>query len=111
LFYSPKIKHQPLKSNTSKQISRLEDLPNIGIHIASDLRSIGITSPDDLRQRVPLTVFNDLKETMARRHDPCVLYTLLSVAHFFDTSEALPWWKFTNVGKALLDKQNAKKDL
>ena len=97
-----------MKSNTAKPISRLEDLPNIGSHIATDLRAIGIVSPDDLRRRVPLTVFNDLRETMGRRHDPCVFYTLLSVQHFFDTSESLPWWRFTTAGKTQLHSQRVK---
>jgi len=99
-----------MKSNVPTQISRLEDLSNIGRHIANDLRAIGIASPADLRGRVPLKVFNDLKETMGRRHDPCVYYTLLSVEHFFDTSESLPWWRFTTAGKAQLKKQRTKKN-
>ena len=92
-----------MKSTAPKQYSSLEDLPNIGSHIAADLRAIGITSPADLRQRVPLAVFHNLKETMGRRHDPCVFYTLLAVEHFFATSEALPWWKFTATGKMQLN--------
>jgi len=100
-----------VKSKSPKQISRLEDLPNIGSHIANDLRAVGIFAPDDLRQRVPLTLFNDLKETMGHRHDPCVFYTLLSVEHFFHTSESLPWWRFTSAGKTQLAKHHAKKNL
>lgn len=99
-----------MKSNTSKQIFRLEDLPNIGTRIANDLRLIGINSPDDLRHRDPLVVYNNLKETMGPRHDPCVFYTLLSVAHFFDTLEHVSWWKFTAAGKAELNKQNAERN-
>jgi DNA transformation protein len=99
-----------MKSNALKQFSKLEDLPNIGRHIACDLRTIGITSPADLSRRVPLNVFNDLKKTMGRRHDPCVYYTLLSVEHFFATSESLPWWKFTTIGKAQLNQQRTKKN-
>jgi hypothetical protein len=95
----------PMKSHPSKQVPRLEDLPNIGRSIANDLRAIGITSPAELRKRAPLTVFNELKDTMGQRHDPCVLYTLLSVKHFFDTSESLPWWSFTKEGKNTLNKQ------
>ena len=95
-----------MKSPASKQISRLEDLPNIGRHIADDLRAIGITSPAVLRRRAPLTVFNDLKATMGRRHDPCVFYTLLSVKHFFDTAESLAWWRFTAEGKRTLNNQH-----
>lgn len=97
-----------MKSHAPKQISKLEDLPNIGSSIANDLRAIGIVSPADLRKRPPLTVFNNLKETMGRRHDPCVFYTLLSVAHFFDTSESLPWWRFTTPGKEQLNRQRTK---
>ncbi len=37
---------------------------------------------------------------MGHRHDPCVYYTRLSVKHFRDTGESLPWWKFTAKGKA-----------
>ena len=103
-------RNSSMKTKGPKPISRLEDLPNIGSHIANDLRAIGIASPVDLRRRVPLTVFNDLKETMGRRHDPCVYYTLLSVEHFFTTSEKLPWWRFTTTGKTHLNKQRAKKN-
>jgi DNA transformation protein len=97
-----------MKSYDSKQISRLEDLPNIGRSIANDLRAIGIKSPAELRKRAPLVVFDDLKDTMGRRHDPCVFYTLLSVKHFFDTSESLPWWRFTAQGRKTLTTQRKK---
>jgi hypothetical protein len=39
---------------------------------------------------------------MGHRHDPCVLYTLISVKHFLKSGEALPWWNFTAEGKNLL---------
>lgn len=87
-----------------ESVSRLEDLPNIGKSIANDLRAIGIKSPAELRKRVPKTVFDKLKEPMGLRHDPCVLYTLLSVKHYFDTAESLSWWHFTGEGKKILDR-------
>ena len=91
-----------------QNVSRLEDLPNVGKNIANDLRAIGINSPSELRRQIPLTVFNDLKKTMGHRHDPCVLYTLLSVEHFFATTESLPWWQFTAAGKKLLKQQGSE---
>jgi hypothetical protein len=94
-----------MKSHIPKQIFRLEDLPNVGQQIAKDLRAIGIGTPAQLRKRAPLAVFNKLKATMGRRHDPCVFYTLLSVKHFFESAESLPWWRFTNQGQAELNKQ------
>jgi DNA transformation protein len=85
--------------------SRLEDLPNIGASIARDLRAIGIASPAALRRKKPRQVFHDLEKTMGPRHDPCVFYTLLSVQHFFETAEPLPWWRFTAEGQAQLAQQ------
>ena len=87
---------------TDKERSRLEDLPNIGKAIAADLRSLGILSPEQLASLEPLTTYQALAAVMGKRLDPCVLYTLLAVAHFQKTGESLPWWHFTAQGKQLL---------
>jgi DNA transformation protein len=55
---------------------KLTDLPNIGKAIATDLESIGISSPDDFMGCNPLKIFSDLKQVMGHRHDPCVYYFL-----------------------------------
>jgi DNA transformation protein len=81
-------------------VKTLTDLPNIGKAIAADLMAIGIGSPADFKDQNSLKIFNDLQVVMGRRHDPCVYYTLLSVKHFMDTGESLPWWQFTAQGKA-----------
>ncbi len=85
-----------------KQGTRLEDLPNIGKSIAADLRGLGILSPEQLSERDPLETFDALARITGHRHDPCILYALLAVAHFQQTGEALPWWNFTVRGKELL---------
>ncbi|MES2506648.1 MAG: helix-hairpin-helix domain-containing protein [Verrucomicrobiota bacterium] len=96
----------PRKSKNSPgipgQVSRLEDLPNIGRKLAADLRRIGIAQPQDLVGRDPLAMFHELAPVMGHRHDPCVFYTLLAVRHFLQHSEALGWWKFTLEGKEIL---------
>lgn len=84
--------------------TRLEDLPNIGKSIANDLRGLGILTPQALARRSPLKVYLELGAPMAQRHDPCVFYTLLSVEHFFKSGERVPWWKFTDEGKRMLQK-------
>jgi DNA transformation protein len=86
---------------------RLEDLPNIGKAIAADLRLAGIHQPEQLEKLDPLDTYRALSKVMGHRLDPCVLYTLLSVQHFLKHEEVLPWWKFTERGKALL--QSTKK--
>jgi Pathogenicity locus len=85
-----------------KHLPQLEDLPNIGKAIAADLRRIGINQPEQLAQREPLDTYCELSTVMGRRHDPCVLYTLIAVQHFFQSGEARPWWTFTAAGKSLL---------
>jgi Pathogenicity locus len=81
--------------------AELEDLPNIGKAIAADLRRVGILGPAQLVRRNPLTVFRSLSKVMGKRHDPCVLYTLLSAEHFLRCGEVLPWWHFTAAGRKL----------
>ncbi len=63
---------------------------------------LGIGTPAELALRTPLEVFDELAGVMGKRHDPCVLHTLLAVEHFMKTSESLPWWRFTSEGKRLL---------
>ncbi|MDH4234117.1 MAG: helix-hairpin-helix domain-containing protein [Gallionella sp.] len=91
---------QTVKEHTKK----LEDIPNIGKSIASDLRAIGILHPEQLATQNPLATYFALadRDRMGHRHDPCVLYTLLAARHFFENGESLPWWKFTGQGKKLL---------
>lgn len=90
---------------------KLEDIPNIGKSIASDLRTIGILHPEQLGKIDPLATYHALSEHMAHRSDPCVLYTLMAARHFMECGESIPWWKFTEQGKKLLAAQaeNTKK--
>ncbi len=81
---------------------KLEDIPNIGKSIAGDLHSLGIHTPEALATRDPLQTYLSLADSMGRRHDPCVFYTLLAARQFLQSGEAIPWWKFTAQGKAIL---------
>lgn len=81
---------------------RLEDLPNIGKSIAGDLHALSIHTPKELANCDPLTTYLLLSDSMGKRHDPCVLYTLMAAKHFLESGESLPWWKFTQAGKDLL---------
>ena len=84
------------------QASKLEDIPNIGKSIASDLRAIGILHPQQLATHKPLVTYFALAARMGHRHDPCVLYALMAAQHYLESGESLPWWKFTEQGKMLL---------
>ncbi|RYD35134.1 MAG: mitomycin resistance protein, partial [Verrucomicrobiaceae bacterium] len=49
--------------------------------------------------------YEQLAPIMGHRHDPCLLHTFLSVAHFQKSGEKLPWHKFTAEGKRMLAKR------
>jgi DNA transformation protein len=85
-----------------KRHDKLEDIPNIGKSIASDLRSLGILTPQQLATRDPLKTYLALSGSMGQRHDPCVLYTLIAAQHYLQSGEAVSWWKFTGQGKEML---------
>lgn len=91
-----------MRQTATARTGQLEDIPNIGKSIASDLRSLGILSPRQLATRDPLKTYLALSDSMGNRHDPCVLYTLLAARHYLDSGESVPWWKFTAQGKKML---------
>lgn len=92
----------PMPRFAPRRPQRLEDLPNIGKAIAADLRRAGIHQPEQLVKRDPLETFHELSAVMGRRQDSCVLYALMAVQHYLNDGVVLPWWTFTERGKALL---------
>jgi hypothetical protein len=80
-------------------VRTLEDLPNIGKAMAADLRCIGIRAPQQLIGQNPFKLYEALCERTGGRHDPCVIDVFMSVVHFMDGGEALPWWSFTQERK------------
>ena len=88
-----------MKIANTGHTAELEDIPNIGKSIAADLRGIGIQQPQQLLTQEPLAIYLKLAAQMGKRHDPCVLYTLMAARHFMQSGEALTWWTFTEQGK------------
>jgi Pathogenicity locus len=91
------------------EVKKLEDLPNIGKAIATDLRSIGIDLPEQLKIREPLDIFNELANIMGHRHDPCLLDCLISAQRFLEGAPAKPWWTYTNERRILLENYSKEK--
>lgn len=84
------------------QVRKLEDLPNIGKAMATDLRLIGIHTPMHLLDREAFEMYEMLCAKTGQRHDPCVLDVFISIVHFMRGGEALPWWSFTEERKRKL---------
>ena len=83
-------------------ITRLQQIPNVGPSIAANLWLIGITSPQDLLGKVPYALYEDLCRTTGTRHDPCVMDVFISAVRYMAGEPAQPWWKFTAERKEYL---------
>ena len=86
-----------------EKAKKLTDLPNIGVSLAEDLRSIGIDSPIQLQGKNPLELYEMLCEKSGTRQDPCVLDVFMSIADFMDGGEPKVWWDYTQKRKASYD--------
>ncbi len=82
-----------------ENVTKLTDLPNIGPSLAKDLQSIGIQSPDQLKNRSALELYEALCEKTASRQDPCVLDVFMSITDFMNGAEPKVWWAYTQERK------------
>jgi len=98
-----------MKYPDRETISRLDELPNIGKAMANDLRLIGIDHPKQLIGKRPFELYDALCATSGNRHDPCVIDVFMSVVHFMEGGEPLPWWSFSEERKKQIAKQKPGK--
>ncbi len=96
------IERQTKPSKTRTDVARLEDIPNVGVSVAGDLRRLGITSPGDLPGRDPYAMHGDLCRITGQRHDPCLLDTFIAAVRYMEGGPKTPWWKFTAERKRTL---------
>ncbi len=82
-----------------EKTKKLTDLPNIGKSLAGDLEKIGISHPQDLTGKDPMTLYINLCEKTGARHDPCVLDVFMSITDFMNGGEARVWWDYTEERK------------
>ena len=89
-------------SNVRTDVARLEDIPNVGVSVAGDLRRLGVTSPGDLPGRDLYALYDDLCRLTGQRHDPCLLDTFIAAVRYMEGGPKTPWWKFTAERKRTL---------
>jgi hypothetical protein len=90
------------KSSEGRDLTRLEDIPNVGPGIAADLRKLGIKSPAELVGHDPYAMYDDLCRITGQRHDPCLLDTFIAAVRFMEGEPKKPWWKYTAERKKVL---------
>lgn len=88
------------KAGDASQALQLTDIPNIGVSIAADLHGIGICTPADVRAMDPWAAYEQLRDPMGERHDPCVLDVFLAAHDFMNGAPSQPWWAYTAQRKA-----------
>ena len=88
-----------MKNPDRETVSRLEALPNIGKAMANKLQLIGIDNPRKLIGKEPFELYEALCIKSGKRLDPCVIDIFMSVIHFMEGGEPLPWWSFTDERK------------
>lgn len=93
MLKAPKVK--PRKAAHAAECETLEQLPNIGVSIAGDLRMVGILQPKDLAQADPYQLYRALCHATGQRQDPCVLDTFIAAVDFMGGAPARPWWAYT----------------
>jgi hypothetical protein len=94
---------------SAADVSRLEDIPNIGREIAKDLRGIGIEAPSQLNGRDPYELYDRLNAQTGVRHDPCVLDTFIAAVRFMEGGPRLPWYAYTPERKQTLAQSAARR--
>ena len=84
------------------EVTRLEDIPNVGTAIAADLRQLGVAKPADLLNRDAYEMYDGLCSLTGQRHDPCLLDTFIAAVRFMQGEPKKPWWKYTAERKRVL---------
>src|SRR5216683_201252 len=97
------------QASASREVARLEDIPNVGPAVAADLRQLGITSPGELVGRDPYAMYDDLCRITGQHHDPCLLDTFIAAVRFMEGEPKKPWWKYTAERKREMAVRNSAK--
>ena len=88
------------KPRRRDDITKLEDLPNIGPAMAADLRLLGIREPAQLRGQDGFELYRRLCGVTGMRQDPCVIDVFLAAVDFMNGAPSRPWWFYTKIRKA-----------
>ena len=81
--------------------SNLTELMNVGTSVARYFERAGFTRIDELAGQDPVEIYETMCRIDARRHDPCLLDTVMSAVDQANGKPARPWWTYTPARKEL----------
>jgi len=96
------------RAASHREVTRLEQIPNVGPATAGDLRLLGIATPRDLRGRDAYTLYDALCRKTGERQDPCVIDVFLAAVRFMEGKPAKPWWAYTEERKREMAKRGQR---
>ena len=92
----------PQKANhrTDRQsIVHLEQIINIGPATSTDLKRMGILSPQQLIGRDPLEMYQQICHLDQQFYDPCVLDVFMATVDYMNGNRPQTWWSYTTERK------------
>lgn len=98
-----------MKNPDRETVLRLDELPNIGKAMSGKLHSIGIDHPKKLIGKEPFEMYEVLCATSGESPDLCVIDVFMSVIHFMEGGDPLPWWSFTDERKMHITQQTQRR--
>ncbi len=97
-----------MKNPDRKIVSRLGDLPNVGKAMEDAFKLLGIDHPGKLIGKEPFALYEELCSKTGKKSDPCVIDIFMSVIHFMEGGDPLPWWSFTRERKKHIARNQKK---
>ena len=84
-----------MKASQASEVTRFEDIPNIGRQMAADFKALGLRGPEDLTGKDAFALYQKRCRQTGTRQDPCVLDTYLAAVDFMNGAPVRPWWAYT----------------
>ena len=84
-----------MKAKNFCEVTKFDDIPNIGPAMVRDFQLLGLTKPKDLTNKDPLTLYQKMCKISGVRQDPCVLDTYMAAIDFMNGADARPWFSYT----------------
>ncbi len=85
-----------MKAAHVRDVTKFQDIPNVGPAMERDLRLLGYKEPSDVKGEDPYQMYQRLEKLTGIRQDPCVLDTFLAIQGFLSGDPARPWFWYTN---------------
>jgi hypothetical protein len=81
-----------------ESLAQLREIPGVGKSIAEDLWELGIRKVNDLVNKNPEILYQQLCVMQGQRIDPCVLYVFRCAIYYASNTEHQPellkWWNW-----------------